>query len=263
MTFQNRSSAKIVKSVLFALILREMRGMFGARRFGAFWMFFEPVMQIGLIMAMFSFRSVTLTSGIEMPLFFMTGMIPFFLLRNVVTKGMEAVNANRALFGYKQIKPFDTVVARTLMEAALYACVYVIFMFILGFGFGYDVSIRDPIKWTVVIVIGLAFSFSLGLLFCILGEMLEESKVVVKILFFPLYLISGVIFPIWIFPEEVLNWLLWNPYLHIIDELRLATFDYYPDHPGVSVLYPLKATMLMLLLAMGLYRIRRLKLIAI
>src|SRR5690606_261957 len=189
MTFQNRSAPRIVKSVLFALVLREMRTMFGARRFGAFWIFFEPVMQIGLIMAMFSFR-VQLVNGIEMPVFFMTGMIPFFLLRNIALKGMEAVNANRALFSYKQIKPFDTVFARAIMETAIYACVYLIFMFILGFGFGYDVSIRDPITWLAVLSIGLVFSFSLGLIFCILGEIMAESKVFIRMLFFPLYLIS-------------------------------------------------------------------------
>lgn len=262
MTFQNRSAFRIVKSVLFALILREMRTMFGARRFGAFWIFFEPVVQIGLIMAMFSFR-VQLLNGIEMPVFFMTGMVPFFLLRNIALKGMEAVNANRALFAYKQIKPFDTVFARAIMETALYACVYVIFMFILGFGFGYDVSIRDPITWLFVIVIGLVFSFSLGLIFCILGEVIAESKVIIRMLFFPLYLVSGVIFPIWVFPDEILSWLLWNPYLHIIDELRYATFAHYPSHPGVSVLYPFKATVVTLLLAMTLYRLRRMKLLAI
>ncbi|AHG65839.1 ABC transporter permease [Advenella mimigardefordensis] len=263
MTFQNRSSFQITKSVLFALVLREMRGLFGARRFGAFWMFFEPVMQVGLIMAIFSFRNVTGANGIEFPVFLMTGMIPFFLCRNIVLKGIEAVNANRALFGYKQIKPIDAVVARTLMEAALYSCVYVIFMFILGFCFGYDVSIRDPVRWVFVILIGITLSFSLGLIFCILGEILVESKIVIRMLFFPVYLLSGVIFPIWVFPAEILNWLLWNPYAHIIDELRYATFAYYPDHAGVNIMYPIRVTVCVLLIAMGLYRIRRLKLIAI
>ncbi|AFK64279.1 permease of an ABC exporter involved in polysaccharide export [Advenella kashmirensis WT001] len=263
MTFQNRPPIKIVKSVLFALILREMRSMFSARRFGAFWMFFEPVMQIGLIMAIFSFRDVHLASGIEMPVFFMSGMVPFFLLRNIALKGMEAVNANRALFSYKQIKPIDTVLARAIMETALYACVFVIFMFILGFCFGYDVSIRDPLRWIVVIFVGVMFSFSLGLIFCIIGELFAESKVIIRMLFFPLYLLSGVIFPIWVFPAEVMDWLLWNPYLHIIDELRFAMFDYYPLHTGVNIMYPMRAAIFTLLLAMGLYRLRRFKLIAI
>lgn len=252
-----------MKSVLFALILREMRGMFEARRFGAFWLFFEPVAQVAIIMAIFSFRSVEVVSGVEGPVFFMTGMIPYFLMRNIATKGMEAVNANRALFGYKQIKPFDTVLARSIMETALYACVYLVFMFVLGFGFGYDVSIQDPLKWLWVMTIGVVFSFSLGLIFCIVAEVVPETKTFIRMLFFPLYLLSGVLFPLWVLPQEIMSWLLWNPYLHIIDELRVATFTHYPTHEGVNLLYPIKVTLSTFLIAIGLYRLRRLRLIAI
>lgn len=263
MTLQKRSSYKIVKAVLFALILREMRGRFGARRFGVFWVFFEPAFQLALLMLMFSFRNITARSGIDFPLFLVSGMIPFFVMRNIVFQSMGAVDANRALFAYKQIKPLDTLFARAIIETAIYAVVYALFMFILGFFFGYEITLVDPIRWLGILFIGLLFSFSLGLLFCMIVDVLPEAKSVIRISFFPVYLLSGVLYPIWVLPPEAMEWLLWNPYLHIIDELRLATFPYYPDHHGVNLFYPFKVALVLTFISLGMYRIRRLKLVAI
>lgn len=263
MTLEKRSSFKITRAVLFALVLREMRGRFGKKRFGAFWVFFEPAVQVAFLMTMFHFRNVNVRSGIEFPMFLVSGMIPFFLMRNIVIQSMGAVEANRALFAYKQIKPLDTLVARLLVETIIYMVVYAIFQFILGFFLRFEVTMVDPLRWITVLAVGLLFSFSLGLLFCMLVEALPEMRTFLRILFLPIYLLSGILYPIWVLPQEVMDWLLWNPYLHIIDEMRLATFPYYPNHTGVNLVYPFKVSVIMALIALGLYRIRRFRLVAI
>jgi len=262
MTLEKRSSFQIVKSVLFALTLRELRGRFGARRFGVFWVFFEPAAQIALYMMVFSFKNVTVRSGIDFPLFLVTGMIPFFMMRNIALQSMSAVDANKALFAYKQIKPLDTLIARAMIEIIIYLTVYLIFMLVLGIVFQYEVTMVDPLRWVAVLATGLTFSFALGLLLCMLVEALPDVKSFVRLLFFPVYILSGVLYPIWLLPKAAMDWLLWIPYVHIIDELRLATFPHYPDHEGVNLFYPFKVTVFLLLISMGLYRIRRLKLVA-
>lgn len=263
MSFKKRSSLVIMKSVLFALILREMRTRFGMRRFGFFWMFFEPIAQISLMMALLYFRGRTEMNGIPFPLFLLTGMVPFFLMRGIMFKGMEAVNANRALFAYKQITPFDPIFARAIIEVILSSCVYVLLLLGLGFFFGYDISIHRPLRWVATLFVGVVFSFSLSLLFCMLIEALPDSRSVIRLMSFPLYLLSGVLFPIWVLPQDVLDWLLWNPFLHIIDELRFSVFEHYPEHLGVSLFYPLKLSVVLLFVAMALYRQRRMNLVSI
>ena len=257
-----RSSLAIVKAVQFALILREMRSKVGAKRFGLFWLFAEPLVHISVMMTVFSLRRMGDGSNVEFPVFLMSGIVPFFLMRNISLKGMEAVNANRALFAYKQIKPFDTILARTVVEILLYACVYMILSFVLGFWFGYDVAIHQPLQWLGVLSVGLLMSFALGLLYCMLGEMVPESKVFIRMMYLPIYLLSGVLFPIWVLPNYILDWLLWNPYLHLIDKMRLAMFEHYPEHYGVNMAYPLKVTLALLLISLALYRVRRLKLVS-
>lgn len=262
MSFQNRSSWRIVKSVLFALILREMRTRISGRRFGAFWTLFEPILQVLVFLLMFSFRNVS-ASNVEYPAYLVSGMLPFFMMRNIITKGMEAVRANRALFAYKQIKPLDTVIARCIVEVAIYACVYLLFMIVMYIWFDIDLFMTDPIRWIGILLTGIVFSFSVGLLFCMLVQIIPEFSNIVGIVLMILYFVSGVIFPIWVLPNEVLSILLWNPFVHIIDELRLATFSYYPDHVGVNIYYPLKLSVFLLFVSLGLYRVRRLKLVAI
>lgn len=262
MTFKNRNSLSITKSVLFALVLREMRGRFSAKRFGAFWLLFEPIFQITILLAIFSFRNVSM-SNVAYPAYLVTGMIPFFLMRNMIMKGMEAVNANKALFAYKQIKPLDTIVARCLIEVALYASIYLIFMLVLWFWFDMEIFMTDPLRWVSVLFVGVTFAFAVALLFCMLIEVVPESASVIRVLFFPIYILSGVIFPIWVLPNEIVQLLLWNPFAHIIDELRAATFQHYAVHAGVNLLYPLKVAVFLLFVSLGLYRMRRLKLVAV
>lgn len=262
MTFKKRSSLKIVQSVLFALVLREMRSRFGAKRFGAFWMLFEPIFHIVVLLTIFSFRG-RLSISADYPAFLISGLIPFFLMRNIVMKGKEAVNANRGLLVYKQIKPLDTILARCIMEVALYACVYLLFMIVMYIWFDLDIFMVDPIRWLGVMGLGIVFCFSLAVLFCLLIDILPEFDIPIRILFMILYFLSGVIFPIWMFPDEILDVILWNPFVHIIDELRQATFQYYPDHIGVNIYYPIKLTFFLLFISLGLYRVRRLKLVAI
>ncbi|MGH8812278.1 MAG: ABC transporter permease [Advenella sp.] len=258
-----RSSFSIMKAVVFALLLREMRGRFGAKRFGVFWVFFEPTAQIVMMMTIFSLRGRTAGYGIEFPIFLLTGMVPFFMMRNIIFKVMESVSANKALFSYKQIKPFDTMLARTIVEVTIYACVYVILLFVLGFWFDNQVAHYHPLAWLVTIVVGVVLSFSLGMIFCMITEVLPDLKPIVRMAFFPIYLLSGVLFPVRALPPEVLNWLLWNPYLHIIDDLRSSVFEYYPPLHGVSITYPLICATILSLVAFGLYRVRKLKLVSL
>ncbi|MGL4674280.1 MAG: ABC transporter permease, partial [Wohlfahrtiimonas sp.] len=82
-------------------------------------------------------------------------------------------------------------------------------------------------------------------------------KSFVGIMFMVFYLISGVLFPLWIIPEKYMHWVLWNPYAHIISNIRSSAFLYYPTINGVSVLYPSIVTIIVLFCALGLYKFRK------
>lgn len=257
MSRKKRSAWQITRAVVFALVLREMQTRFGSRRMGAFWVLFEPVAHIVIMMFIFSVVRARNVPGMDFPVFLLVGLVPFFLMRNIALKLMDAVEANRALFAYPNIKIFDTYIARALVECAVSACVYLLLIFILGFWLGYEVAVAYPLRWLGCLAIGILFSFSSGIFFSILVQAMPNIKSFIRLLFMPLLLISGVIFPLWLIPAQYLPWVLWNPYAHVIDSIRSSVFLLYPEVPGVNIFYPIVATFILLFLALGLYRIRK------
>lgn len=252
-----RSSAQIMADVLFALLLREFQTRFGSRRMGAFWMIFEPAIHVFVMLFIFSVLRARTIQGMDYPLFLLAGLIPFFMMRNIAQKLMDSVGANQALFVYPNIKIFDTYISRTLVEIIIYGTIYLIFLFCLGYWFHFDVSIAHPIGFFGALLTGILFSFGLGILLSILAQALPSIKSFVGIMFMAMYFISGVLFPLWIIPKKYLSWVLWNPYAHIISNIRNSVFIYYPDIEGVSIVYPNIATIIILFCACGLYKLRK------
>ena len=74
-----RTPFQIMQDVLFALVLREYLTRFGSRRMGAFWEVFEPMINIAFMMFIFTVIRARSMPGMDMPMFLLTGMIPFFL----------------------------------------------------------------------------------------------------------------------------------------------------------------------------------------
>lgn len=250
-----------MKDVLFALVLREYLTRFGSRRMGAFWLLFEPMAHMGVMIFIFTVIRARSVPGMDFPMFFLTGMVPFFLMRNIIFRLMDSISANKALFAYPNIKVFDTYLARVVVELSVSSTIYGIFIFIFGFWIGYDISINEPIQWLFSLLVGLLFAFGLGVIFSVITVVMPNMKTFIRLLFLPLYLISGVIFPLWIIPDKYLPWVLWNPFAHIISNIRESVFQNYPEINGVTYLYPITCTIIVLFIATGLYRLRRQRLL--
>jgi capsular polysaccharide transport system permease protein len=250
-----------MRSVVFALVLREMRTRFGKRRMGAFWVFFEPLAHVTVLLFIFSYVRGRTLPGIDFPVFLLTGVVPFLIFKNIALRIMDGVEANKGLFAYRQIKPADTFIARILVEVSLYSVVYAVTLAGMAW-YGFDVSIHSPFEWFLILAMLLAFAFGLGNILCVVGHSFPELKIIIRILFMPLYLLSGVIFPASILPDQILQWLLWNPILHITELIRWSIFEYYPIINGVSPQYVGGVTLIALFVGLWLYRYRRLELVA-
>lgn len=256
-----RSSFQIQKSVIFALVLREARARFGDRRMGAVWTLIEPICHLLVFTLLFSLIRGRTVSGVEYPVFVLVGMAPFLLYRNTALRLMDSLRENRSLFAYKQIKPLDTYLARVLVEACISASVYVILVF--GFAwFGFDMSVSNPLQWAATLALGLLFSFGLGMLLALLTHALPSLKVVIRMAFFPLYFISGILVPASYLPTAMMPLLLLNPFLHLVELIRAEVLPHYTPVDGVSAEYVITFTVILLFLALGSYRARRLHLVS-
>ena len=260
---KKRSPVEITRAVVFALVLREVQARIGSHRLGLVWMLLEPILHITLLMLVFTYIRMRQVPGMEFPIFLLTGLVPFFLMRNIALRLMGAVDANRALFVYKQITPFDTFIARLIVDFALMSCVYVLLLAALGFWGGYDISIDKPLFWMLAIATGITFAFGLGLIFCVVVEAVPEAALVIRLSFLPLYFLSGVIIPVWMLPERVVAWAMWNPFLHVIDSIRVGVFEHYPVTHGIDLAYAGQWAVVTLFIGLSLFRLRQREILAL
>ncbi|UCH75346.1 MAG: ABC transporter permease [Rhodospirillales bacterium] len=225
------ASLRVQLRVVHALLLREINTRFGQYRFGYVWAVAEPITHVVVLSFIFGIRSRTAAEGVEFPIFLATGIIPFVAFRNMVTRTMATVEANRALYTYPQVRPFDTLIARFVLEVVIYSLVFVLFM--VGAGWvGFDVAVQDPL---VVLVVFLALGLlglGVGALACVLNDVLPDVAQMVPIILRPLYFISGIFFSVEVIPAEYRVWLLWNPVLHALELIRGHYFDAIEAHYG-------------------------------
>ena len=112
-TMRKRSALQIEKAVLFALLMRELKTRFGGKLVGLFWVLFEPVANIYILLLVRGvLRTRLLVPTIQYPLYHVIAMIPYFVFRSCWFRTMEAVSGNQGLFAYRQVKPFDAMIAR-------------------------------------------------------------------------------------------------------------------------------------------------------
>lgn len=259
---RNRSPARIQRSVVLALVIRELRARVEGRWLSLLWMVFEPLAHVLVILALFGFRRHVSSANIEFPVFLVTGMLPFFMFRNLARRLPNAIVGNRGLYAYRQVKPIDALVARALVEIGLYSTVYLLALMLLGW-LGYHWLPVAPLQLMAVSVVLLALGLSLGLLFAVISHGRPKVQTVIGLLFMPLYLISGVIFPLHTMPLEVREWLLWNPVLHLIELCRLYFIPDFRPLTGVSWTYPTGFAITAAALALSLYRLNRHDLVAV
>ena len=250
-----RKAFQIQRSVVFALFLREIKTRFGQARLGYLWAIVEPTLHVVILLTMFTIVRGRIQPGFDYAVFVTTGIVPFLFFTHMVSRSLATVDANRGLFWFRQVTPFDAVVARTILEALISAGILLILIAGLGM-LGRDVAVRAPLELLGTAGLLLAFVFGCSMLCCVVGALFPESKRILPFLIRPLYFISGVIFPISVIPQQYQALLLWNPILHLLELIRAYYFSSYTLWHG-DVTYVVVVTVAINLVAIAWYRMAR------
>lgn len=231
-----RNPLAVSFAVWRAIFLREALDRLFDMRFAWFWLLAEPVMHIGFLAFVFSVIRVRTIGNADVVVWIIVGMLAFFLFRRTAVQVTHAVDSNRPLFTYRQVKPFDPAIARAVLEGFLMA---IISLIILGAAalLGHETFPVDALL-VMQAVFGLwLFGVGYGLIASVLMELVPEMEHVLKILMMPLYLISGVIWPLANIPIPYRDILMINPIAHGLELARLGFIPYYHAVPGLSMPY--------------------------
>jgi len=260
---KKRSPWEIQKAVVFALIMREIKTRLGGNWMGVLWLIGIPLAQMLMLVWINTvLRGRLSRAGYEFMIYLVVALIPYDIFRSLWGQLSKAVKANRGLFGYRQVKPMDTFVARTLLELTLQLLILVAVLILFGrLGYGPVIPV-DPLAYLAATGMFALLGAGLGLLTAVISQAVPRFEVFVSLVAMPLYLLSGIIFQFWNLPPEMLGWVLYNPLFHLVDIVRSEFLPAYVLHPGISWLYPLKFIAVVWAFALPLYRLRKQQLIS-
>jgi capsular polysaccharide transport system permease protein len=245
-----RSSFKIFLAVQNALFLRELNMRFSAGQLGLFWTFFEPFLQI-LVFILIKIILFGSNTNFDFAVFLALNFTAFNLFKNIVIKSVASFKANKPLFIYKQIKPIDTIIARSMVEVFITSIIILIFI-IIGSYFDFDMQVKD---FTMVIfgfMFLTLFSISLAIFIAVLNVFIDSIEKLLNFLMTGLMFASAVFYSIDILPIKLQNILLYNPLTHFMEIIH-GSYFYILDDRLVAYSYISLWTFSLLYIGLWLY----------
>ncbi|MDF1619979.1 ABC transporter permease [Pseudothioclava nitratireducens] len=221
--------------VIMALILREMSTTYGRSPGGYAWMILEPVLGIALLTAVFSLGFRTPPLGTNFPIFYASGLLPFFMFQIIANNVSQSINNARALLAYPRVTFIDTILARLILATVTQLLVGIILFTLIVTVF----ETRTVLKFDRIFTayaMAISLGAGIGIMNCLLISRYQIWQRAWSIIMRPAFLISGVIFIYENIPQPYGDYLLWNPLMHITAEMR-AGFYYSYDATYVSPSY--------------------------
>lgn len=238
---------------IFALMLREMSTTYGRSAMGYLWAILEPAAGILLLTFIFSLAFRAPELGINYPLYFASGMLPFMMFQDITQKVSSTLRFSRALLFYPSVTFIDAMLARILLNVMTQLMVSVIV--IGGIIQIYQVDVLFDIPSIALgYVMALSLAMGVGSLNCYLMALYPVWDRVWGILTRPLFIISAIIFLFDSIPLPYRDWLWWNPIIHVVGAARQGIYATY-DAPYVSPLYVFSISLITL--AVGLMLLRK------
>jgi len=259
---EQRSPLQITLSVWKALFLREATVRLFSKRAGTIWLFAEPLVSITVLMFIFAVIRVRSLGGIDIAVWIMVGMLGFFMFRRTGMITMRAIQMNRPLFNYRQVKPVDAVLVRGVVEGVILLLVACILL--VGAGFvGIDVWPSDPLLALSHMCVLWCLAMGFGLITSVVTELVPELGEVLSLVMMPLFFLSGVIFPVSAVPMPYREWMLFNPIVHSVEGIRLGFASHYQPVSELDLWYPAATAFVMIFLGLVLHRRFATRLIAL
>lgn len=256
-TIEIRSPYQVQKDVLYALLLREFSARFGRSRVGFFWVLIEPIAHVAFPVAVFGFIFNRHITGYDYPVFLLYGLLPYFLFRSICTQTMDGVNASRGLLSYRPVHLIDLIFTKAIFTLCLESTLFLIISVALAL-LGYDLVPAQPIEWLVLLLGVSLFGLGLGMVLAAIASFMPDARAVIRVMFMPLYMISGVVVPVSRFPSDWVEVLALNPVLHWVEASRDLGLAHYRPIDQLSYHMVFFSMALMLFFGLSLYRLRRL-----
>lgn len=220
--------------VIIAIVLRETKTRFGRNKLGFLWALIEPIVYIGVFIAIRSVTRDHIPFGQDFALFIVSGLLTLRTFSAIANRGMGAITSNKALLAYPPVKPLDLVIARTILESLTMGVVWMIFLSILAMT-SEEKIIFHPDVFAQAIAALIYLASSVALLHASLAAVFPAWERIWGLTRLPLLLMSAIFYVPKLMPPWFQSILYWNPILHCAEWVRTGIYLTY--EPLLDVRY--------------------------
>ena len=236
MTQAVRSSWAVSLSVWRALVLREAVSRLFSSRISFVWLFGEPVVHVMYLIFIYTRIRVHTIGGVDSAIWLLVGILGYYQFRKISDHVISAPEMNRALFAYRQVKPIDAAFARAFLEGFLGLMVLIVLLFVNSLQ-GHQFA-PDDMFGLISALFGLwLLGFGFGLCMTSLFAIVRDSKHFYVMAMRPMYLLSGVLFPISPLPHEARAIFMLNPVASGLEMARKSLSATYVAPPELDSSY--------------------------
>lgn len=241
--------------VVYALLLRETKTRFGTNQLGYVWALLQPASWIGMFVLFYSTFGRLAPPGTSVIAFLTLGIVPFSVFRETASRCLSAIDSNKGLLFYPQVRPLDLVAARVVLETATHM---VVMMLLLGGVALYEGLPRIDSLLQVLAGFGLASGLGagVGLLACGLSVYSPTVERVFPTIMRMFFWTSALFHPVESLPRAGREILLLNPVAHAIELIRDGWIPGYTTR-HIDPWYPLAWILVMAFFGLSLERMAR------
>lgn len=246
-----RPPLAVTLSVWRALLLREAVARLFATRIAWAWTLLEPVAHVAYLLVLYGAVQVHAIGNLDTAVWLATGIQGYFLFRKTADHVATAPAENSALFAYRQVKPVDALVARTLLEGAWWLVVSALLWALLALA-GHGFLPHRPLGMIGAAAALWLLGLGLAMIAAAATALMRETRVVLAIVLRPLPLFSGMMVPLGVLPADWRGRLMGNPVAHGLELLRAGLDAGYAPAPETDPGYLAAWTLALLLLGLAL-----------
>jgi capsular polysaccharide transport system permease protein len=262
MTARVRTPLEVTVSVWRAMFLREALDRLFEARAAWLWLLAEPVIYISVHAFGLETFHIHKVGGMAINMWIIAGFIGFLGWRRTWTQVLHGLDSNKALFAYRQVKPFDVALVRAVLEAFLMVPVSIMIVAVaIMTGHAITPDLVNPL-WlpadpllVMASFVGLwVLGLGLGLITSVAMHSIPELDHVFKLLYLPLYYISGALLPLSLYVPPPYQYIfVANPLVNGIELMRQGFLPTYHGLQGVSLSYLYTWALGLLLAGLALY----------
>jgi lipopolysaccharide transport system permease protein len=225
------------RTLLGFIATRALQRRYKRTILGWLWLFITPLVPLALRVLIFGVLLGVTSNGIPYFLFLLAGTVAWDLFASCVMAGTRSLEMNRDLteqiYYPRAILPFGNM-AVAFFDFFIRVAVFVVALAYYGWRDGrFYIRSEFEVLWALA-ALGLALlcALALSLFTAVWGETARDTRFALGQLLAIWYLLTPVLYPMSLVPEEHRRWMLLNPMAIVVETFKWALFgvgEFQPD----------------------------------